>query len=162
MPRPKQYTREQLLAKKRERARIKRLDPAYRAGRNAAEKNRIAKSKTVQEHIRAYQRAHSQRPEVQTRKRAYYQRPETKARYLAHSRKAQGLPAPTRPCPERCECCGRAPTAKALSLDHCHTTGAFRGWLCDKCNTALGLIGDTAESALRLVAYFVNAHTDLL
>ena len=34
--------------------------------------------------------------------------------------------------------------------DHDHTTKQFRGWLCKRCNTGTGLIGDTVE-------YFTNA-----
>ena len=39
----------------------------------------------------------------------------------------------------RCECCGRI---DRLFLNHCHTTGAYRGWLCGQCNLSLGLLGD--------------------
>jgi hypothetical protein len=41
-------------------------------------------------------------------------------------RNRQGLPKPTRPCPDFCEICGR-PANKTLALDHCHETGKFRG-----------------------------------
>lgn len=64
-------------------------------------------------------------------------------RYKAYSkkwmRKRLGLPEATRPCPDRCESCARI--AK-LRLDHDHVTGEFRGWLCNQCNTGLGLLGD--------------------
>lgn len=30
-------------------------------------------------------------------------------------------------------------------MDHCHDTGAFRGYLCKRCNTGTGLIGDNEE-----------------
>lgn len=70
-------------------------------------------------------------------------------------RKARGLPAPTRAEPVLCEICGRPPTAryKRLALDHDHETKAFRGWLCNRCNTALGMLGDTLEALERVVAY---------
>ena len=35
---------------------------------------------------------------------------------------------------EACQCCGN--TGK-LVLDHCHTLGTFRGWLCQRCNTCI-------------------------
>lgn len=59
-------------------------------------------------------------------------------------RRLKGLPLPTRPAPDRCECCGKT-CNRHLALDHCHTTGRFRGWLCFACNSGLGKLGDTAE-----------------
>ncbi len=86
---------------------------------------------------------------------------EYKLRNLEKVRKASrerrrakdGLPAPTRPVPELCECCGRPSGARAMALDHCHTTGRFRGWLCWLCNSAIGKLGDTSESVGRAVDY---------
>lgn len=43
-----------------------------------------------------------------------------------------------------------------LVLDHDHGTGAVRGWLCRRCNAGLGLMGDTAAAAQRLVSYLVT------
>jgi hypothetical protein len=40
-----------------------------------------------------------------------------------------------------------------LCLDHCHTTGRVRGFLCNKCNTALGLFKDNTENLLRAIQY---------
>ena len=37
--------------------------------------------------------------------------------------------------PNQCMICDKETT---LQLDHCHETGAFRGWLCINCNIALG------------------------
>jgi hypothetical protein len=41
-----------------------------------------------------------------------------------------------RPRPTECELCGERP--RRIVFDHCHATGAFRGWLCDRCNLTLG------------------------
>lgn len=73
----------------------------------------------------------------------------------AHGWRKQGLPAPTRPCPENCEICGRAAwlELRAFALDHDHTTGKFCGWLCSPCNTALGLLGDSREVLEKAIAY---------
>ena len=68
-----------------------------------------------------------------------------------YSRRWQGLPEPTRPCPTVCECCG-IPSDRELCLDHNHKTGKFRGWLCHFCNTALGMLRDNpviADAAAR-------------
>ena len=37
--------------------------------------------------------------------------------------------------------CGRKPRRRLVG-DHCHTTGRFRGIICDNCNVAMGLTGD--------------------
>jgi Recombination endonuclease VII len=61
------------------------------------------------------------------------------------------LAIPTRPEPAYCEICGRA-QKRALCLDHDHTTGLFRGWLCHACNAGLGCLGDSLpfiEAAVR-------------
>lgn len=81
--------------------------------------------------------------------------------------KTKNMPAPTRPRPDVCECCGGAelekntrgvsPVPKSLALDHCHDTNRFRGWLCRKCNTAIGLLGDNSEGVWRAVEYLLRA-----
>lgn len=64
------------------------------------------------------------------------------------------LPEPTRPRPATCECCGSPPSGvHGLTLDHCHETGAFRGWLCGKCNRSIGQLGDNIASLERAIAY---------
>ncbi len=76
-------------------------------------------------------------------------------------RRLRGLPEPTRAIPPLCECCGKPPGKLALALDHCHRTGAFRGWLCGKCNTGIGMLGDTQEGLLRAMAYLKRVEGDL-
>ena len=51
-----------------------------------------------------------------------------------------------------CDLCSKA-VHKYWQLDHCHETGEFRGWLCIGCNTGLGGIGDSLESALNALKY---------
>ncbi len=38
-----------------------------------------------------------------------------------------------------CQSCFNV-SPKRIELDHCHTTGLVRGWLCQPCNTAIGTI----------------------
>ena len=64
------------------------------------------------------------------------------------------------PKPSSCEFCGRVLHDK-LRLDHCHTTGKFRAWLCNKCNTGFAQLGDTAD-ALERAAKFIKEREDLI
>ncbi|MBA4105613.1 MAG: hypothetical protein C0485_07620 [Pirellula sp.] len=43
-----------------------------------------------------------------------------------------------------CQCCGRQESEfqRRLSMDHCHQTGNFRGWLCHGCNMCAGQMQD--------------------
>lgn len=42
---------------------------------------------------------------------------------------------------------------RLLIYDHCHKTGAFRGWICQGCNTGLGNLGDNLEGLMKAVEY---------
>jgi hypothetical protein len=59
--------------------------------------------------------------------------------------------------PDHCELCGRHRGARRLCLDHDHTNGRFRGWLCFPCNMGLGQLQDRPE-LLRLAADYVERH----
>lgn len=61
-----------------------------------------------------------------------------------------------RPRPTACEVCGGA-GRNGLVFDHCHRSGAFRGWLCDGCNIALGAVRDDPARLLRLAQYLRGA-----
>ena len=52
--------------------------------------------------------------------------------------------------PKACEVCG---SIENLCIDHDHITGKVRGILCSKCNSALGLLGDSKEVILKLASY---------
>ena len=89
--------------------------------------------------------------------RNYYKA--NREQYRAHVRKRRGLPAPTRPSPEYCECCGRPAwlETRELAVDHDHITGRFRGWICFACNLGIGLLGDTIEGLEKALAYLRRA-----
>jgi hypothetical protein len=62
----------------------------------------------------------------------------------------------TRPRADFCEVCGRFDENRSgyrTVFDHDHATGKFRGWLCSRCNTALGLLEDRSDWILLLVEY---------
>jgi hypothetical protein len=58
--------------------------------------------------------------------------------------------------PDTCEVCG---DTWKICFDHCHTTGKFRGWLCGKCNAAIGMAKENMDIMLRLVAYLDKFNT---
>jgi hypothetical protein len=55
-----------------------------------------------------------------------------------------------------CAVC-KLPSRRALCVDHCHATRLVRGLLCDKCNTALGLLGDDSTRMRAAGAYVDRA-----
>jgi len=52
--------------------------------------------------------------------------------------------------PKHCELCGGG---KKISMDHCHETRKFRGWLCDDCNLALGRVKENIDTLEAMIAY---------
>lgn len=49
--------------------------------------------------------------------------------------------------------CAICKKSNKLVVDHDHDTGKVRGLLCDRCNTALGALGDTHASITRVLSY---------
>lgn len=43
-------------------------------------------------------------------------------------------------------------------LDHCHETKNFRGWLCHKCNRALGSFNDNIKTIQRAIIYLESSN----
>jgi len=64
-----------------------------------------------------------------------------------------------RPKPEVCEICSRRPDGRGFHFDHDHKTGKFRGWLCGKCNNALGLVDDDIGTLAYMIDYLINGGT---
>lgn len=52
-----------------------------------------------------------------------------------------------------CQVCG---SDRRIVYDHSHQTGQFRGWLCNACNVALGLVQDN-PARLRKLADYIEA-----
>jgi len=47
-------------------------------------------------------------------------------------------------------------SGKCLCVDHCHSTGKVRELLCNHCNSAVGMIKESAENATKLVEYLIK------
>jgi len=54
------------------------------------------------------------------------------------------------PQASHCQLCGKECNTR---LDHCHITLKFRGWLCQTCNSALGLFRDEIEMLEKAIKY---------
>ena len=52
---------------------------------------------------------------------------------------------------DTCALCERY--TDVLHIDHDHLTGEIRGLLCLRCNTALGVLGDSVEALERVIKY---------
>lgn len=93
---------------------------------------------------------HKNRAEILAR-RAEKRR--TNPNTTAVARRSRGLPEPTRPQPTHCELDGRLLEPGKIHLDHDHITGAFRGWLCNRCNLALGHFEDSISGLEKGIVY---------
>ncbi len=57
-----------------------------------------------------------------------------------------------------CKICGVVLSAGArLHVDHCHTTGAIRGLLCNGCNAGIGFFGDDILRMARAIKYLSDS-----
>lgn len=65
-----------------------------------------------------------------------------------------------------CGICGRKENIsrkgkpRAMSVDHCHETGAVRGLLCNNCNAAIGHLQDDVEIVLKAALYLERSQNE--
>lgn len=57
--------------------------------------------------------------------------------------------------PDVCDICGQG---GKICFDHSHAQGVFRGWLCNRCNLALGHVKDSPSLLRKLADYLENAN----
>lgn len=50
--------------------------------------------------------------------------------------------------------------ARILHIDHCHKTGRYRGTLCNKCNTMLGMCSDNPDVLANAIEYLKTRGKD--
>lgn len=53
----------------------------------------------------------------------------------------------------KCKICNKQEPEIKLHLDHCHSSGTVRGFLCRNCNVAIGLLQEDIEICKSLVKY---------
>ena len=58
--------------------------------------------------------------------------------------------------PKQCELCHQQ---GRICFDHDHENGKFRGWICNKCNAVLGLVGDNVSLLAKMIEYLNNSKT---
>jgi hypothetical protein len=91
------------------------------------------------------------------RVRSWEQRNPNARRQLRLASKARQeaklVEAAGRPRPSICDLCRK--NNGGIVFDHCHRTGQFRGWLCNRCNTAIGLAYESPK-VLRAMARYVE------
>ena len=71
-----------------------------------------------------------------------------------------------RPRPSICEICrernrqrkNHSEEFRLLHFDHCHKTGKFRGWICNRCNNVLGWVNDDTALLKKMVKYLERAN----
>lgn len=99
---------------------------------------------------------------VNKARRAYYARKKEKLREEIYNAKLQRKYKISREEYDKilreqggvCAICGNSPVPnKKLGVDHDHITGSHRGLLCDKCNRAIGLLGDEPQKVLSAFLY---------
>jgi hypothetical protein len=152
-----------------QRARKREYMRRYREGRNRSAEGRLYWQKN-REQILAKRKAKIATDEEREKKRAYDRAyfqanrakfyDAAKKAYPKHKRKKQIRAVQRqralrelkagRPKPDRCEVCDEG---GRIAFDHCHRSGEFRGWLCQACNQALGLVKDDPERLRKLITY---------
>lgn len=132
--------------------------------REYAKRDRIKNAKRVKEAKTRYYRSESYK---RYRREWLAKNPEYMSTYLAGYRKAKrwmlieekyGLTREQYESMERtqrfaCAICLRPLTEVRVHIDHCHETGLVRGLLCQRCNQAIGLLGDDPTAAVRAARY---------
>lgn len=65
-------------------------------------------------------------------------------------------------CGNQCQSCDKPVSGKGrdkLYVDHNHHTGAIRGLICNSCNRAIGLLGDTSRDVQLAADYLVRSES---
>ena len=132
--------------KVRERSRRRGATPEARA---YAKAYRDAHKAERAEYNRHWRETHPEK--VLAFAAAYRER--NRAGINAKNRQANWTVTPTRPCPLHCELCDRLLEPGKAHMDHDHVLQKFRGWLCNRCNLALGHLGDSIAGLERALAY---------
>ncbi|HZS80052.1 MAG TPA: endonuclease domain-containing protein [Herbaspirillum sp.] len=157
-----------------ERAKDAAYQRAYRAANLEQLKAKgLAWREKNAEHIKEKRKAYkaTRRQEISAKQKAYHQatkeirKEALAANALKQNRKRPALllarqeAALNRKKPDICDACGG--NDGGIVFDHCHQAMFPRGWLCDRCNVALGCLRDSPERLRQLVAYLERNETGI-
>ena len=144
---------------KREKERLRAAEWRKNNPEKVKEINRKAKAKRLAEKpelIRAYQQAYREKNRETLRHRERERKfGISRQEYADLFLKQNGV----------CAICKQPETAtrlgkvKALSVDHCHTSGKVRGLLCSDCNTGIGKMKESREALLAAIRY-LDEHSE--
>lgn len=54
---------------------------------------------------------------------------------------------------DNCPICNRGFDESVKAIDHCHETGTIRGVICNKCNVAIGMFGESVDALKNSIDY---------
>jgi len=137
--------------KQRNKHRVAKYDRDYRGrhpetGRKAALKHRHRNLARIRKEQRDIKRQKRQNETMDQRR--------ARLSIKASKRLAQQEKAAGRKRPNVCDLCsGVGLLGKGIVFDHCHQSGEFRGWLCDRCNKVLGLVYDDPDVLQKMIGY---------
>lgn len=57
---------------------------------------------------------------------------------------------------DSCQICLTKSSSTRMHIDHDHTTGKVRGYICGSCNTSIGVIAESSENMARSVEYLAK------
>lgn len=121
----------------------------YRANRDAVLVRARAAARANPERGRAAMKAWRERNPEKAR-----------AASLRHKRRQYGVENPSGEVKVGACHNGQCTYVGPLQLDHDHRTGRFRGWLCRRCNLALGALEDSGAVA-RGLADYADLHNEV-
>lgn len=103
--------------------------------------------------LKAYARTYKEKNSEAMKARRRLRDQENRDLILFNNRLAGGCLNPPKASgrDESCAICGDA--GGKICADHDHSTGLFRGWLCCRCNRAIGLLGDSIAGLRAAVRY---------
>lgn len=96
---------------------------------------------------RKYKQHLDAKPKHRKRRRLYGRSERNRSRVFKQNVKRAGRPPPKDSRCERCQ------NVRKLRFDHDHKTDKFRGWICNACNCAMGVLGDDIAGMRATILY---------